>query len=118
MIKRILALLAVFLFLSCSKEPTYPQYRYHADWIIPDSSRNSQREWITKSIVATDQHLTTSDYEDPEDVIYALKQISFDLYKQRSEGLYVLKDEYDGTFVPFESLTSYEKQIFIKLKPR
>jgi hypothetical protein len=60
--------------------PVYPKYEVGTYTFVPDSLRDKQREWITKTVAAASNHMTGGDYEDPEDLIDEVMEESFTVF--------------------------------------
>jgi hypothetical protein len=95
----------------------YPKYSYGIEQMLPDSLKAKEMTFITETMKATDFHLTTSDYEDPEDVVQELR---FTYEKTNSvpvEGLYIQTDpQRMSDFIPYDRLNEKQKQIFERLR--
>lgn len=86
-------LFVVAMFIGCGTSvpigPDVYRYKIQNDF-IPDSNKVKIAKWITETMSATSNRMTTSDYEDPEDVIKQLEQTGKELFSVRIEGLEVL----------------------------
>ena len=93
-------------------------YRYAHREQVPDSLRDDMAKFITETMRASDQHLTTSDYEDVDDVVSEITHSAFRVYTTSVAGLEHTPD--DGNdywkFIPFNQLTDKQKIIFDSLK--
>jgi hypothetical protein len=85
-------------------------YTYAVKKIIPDSLKDESLRFIKEAITGASHKLTTSDYEDPEDVIFQLETTVENIYGKEVEGLI-----YNYTFIPVYRLTPHQKLIFDKL---
>jgi len=113
------------LIIGCGQNTATPatpasHYRYAYGEIVPDSLRDDMAKFITETMRACDQHLTTSDYEDVDDVVSEVRETAFKIYSIPTEGL-----EYDDPndqyvdswrFIPCNQLTTKQKVIFDSLK--
>lgn len=108
--------------ISCNDEPKQEplSYRYAYQEIIPDSLRDDMAKFITETMRAADQHLTTSDYEDVDDVVEEIRYTAKDIYSIPVEGLeWNNPNNMDASywkFIPHNQLTTAQKQIFDSLK--
>lgn len=82
----LLILLSIFV-AGCSSEPEPFPYRYAHGEQIPDSLRDDMAKFITETVRAADQHLTTSDYEDVDDVVSEVRSTAFKIYSFETQGL-------------------------------
>ena len=112
--KIILSLTLITLLTSCEQ---YPKYIYSIQDVLPDSLKAKEMQFIIETMKATDFHLTTSDYEDPEDVIRELKWTYEGTYKIPTEGLIIYPSiESMSIFIPYEKLNEQQKKIFVTVK--
>lgn len=113
----LLAIILGVTFSSC--EDNYPKYRYAIDHMVPDSLQDDKMKFITEGMRAADQHLTTSDYEDPEDVVSELSYVFDRTHHVAVEGVEVRAHLHDfWHFIPYSKLDSVQKQIFVTLKKK
>lgn len=109
-----IAIITMVSFSSCEK---YPNYKYGIRQIIPDSLKAKETEFITETMKATDFHLTTSDYEDPEDVVNECRATFESIYQVSVEGLEIRTcSECSSDFIPYNKLDEKQKKIFEDLK--
>jgi hypothetical protein len=110
------------LIIGCGQNTSHPEsnYRYAHGEIVPDSLRDDMAKFVTETMRASDQHLTTSDYEDVDDVVEQVTHTAREIYSTSVEGL-----EYDDPndnsgvwyrFIPYSQLTDKQKIIFDSLK--
>lgn len=107
----------------CTNKPSPPassNYRYAYGDQVPDSLRDDMANFVTETMRASDQHLTTSDYEDVEDVVLEVTATAFKIYAVPTEGLEYENpnDEFNNywKFIPYNQLTHKQKHIFNSLK--
>lgn len=126
--KKIFALLSLIIIVSCGPRVDHSNteiiYDYATRKIMPDSNKIKMAEWITKTVSATNFHMTGGDYEDPEDMIDELEDVGEDLFSVEVEGLYQTKtvtDKYgnesiDFKFIEKSKLNEKQLVIFYKFK--
>ena len=105
--------------VGCRNNPEPFPYRYaHGDQ-VPDSLRDDMAKFITETMRACDQHLTTSDYEDVDDVVSEVRETAFKIYTVTVDGLEWNNPNDDHnwySFIPYNQLTDKQKIIFDSLK--
>lgn len=108
--------------IGCNNEPKKSSascYRYAHGDVVPDSLRDNMAKFITETMRACDQHLTTSDYEDVDDVVSEVTRTAEKIYTVPTEGL-EYNDPNDGLewwiFIPYNHLSVKQKKIFDSLK--
>ena len=119
--KTLTILLLAITVIGCSNnsKPKYPTYNYGIDMAVPDSLRESHRQYVIQCISAVNYHLSAGDYEHPEVSIWRCKDVSRELYGIQMEGLYIKAKQFDMTeFYPYYQLHSTQKLIFNSLKPK
>lgn len=109
--------------IGCNNEPKKSSascYRYAHGNQIPDSLRDDMARFVTETMRACDQHLTTSDYEDVDDVVEEVTYTANKIYSIPVEGLEYNNpnDQSDDwwVFIPYNQLTTKQKSIFDSLK--
>ena len=80
--KKLALLFALFL-TGCEKSYSL----YWTGTYIPEDKKVEYAEFIQKTVSAASFHMTTSDYEDPEDVIREAKRTANELYGKNTYGL-------------------------------
>lgn len=119
--KNILFLLlmsASVIITGCSDKHEFP-YRYAHGEQVPDSSRDDMAKFITETMRASNQNLTTSDYEDVDDVVSVVTYTAEKIYTTSVDGLDYNDPNYNGEywkFIPYNQLTDKQKIIFDSLK--
>lgn len=109
-------LLAVVFLSSCEGEK-YPKYSLSTKTVIPEEDKEKYAEFIVKAVSSASYHMTTCDYEDPEDLIRQVEQTASNLY---SKEIQVLKLEnckschYD--YIEPTSFSEYQKHVFDSLQ--
>lgn len=107
--KLIVFVLGMFLLAGCEKTYTL-QY---GGTFIPDSNKTKYTEHIQKTIAAASFHMTTADYEDPEDLVAAAKRSADELYSVTYYELYV--HGWNQQYVKFDQMTTEESKIYDSL---
>ncbi len=113
------AWVAFMMISGCNTQPppVYPKYTYTIQQVVPDSSVDTRAQWIKDIVYNTNKNLTTSDYEDPEDVVQQAEYTSEHMYSKSVEGLWAKRDGTEnGFFIPHTQLNEYQKNLFQKLK--
>jgi hypothetical protein len=105
------------LFIASCDSSVYPAYKYGIGQEVPDSLKDDLKEFIVKTVSATNQQMSGGDYEDPEDVIATAEDVGTRLYAKPVEGLYV-KDNSQSwwEFKSKKYLTKNELDILENLK--
>lgn len=109
--KMIVFVLGMFLLVGCEKKYSLGV----GGIIVPDSNKTNYAEHVQKTIAAASFHMTTADYEDPEDLVEEARNSANQLF---SVTYYELKcDGYgcDRFRVPFDQMTSEESKIYDSL---
>lgn len=106
--KLLLLIFMSIVLLGCG-EHEYKLSEY-SDYYLPDSNKAKYAEFIQKTVAAASFHMSGGNYEDPEDVINAAKNIAMDLY-----GVETYNMLRDGYFVRFEKMTPRESLIYDSL---
>lgn len=109
------------LLLTGCHEVKKQKYIYDKQDIVPDSNKVKLATWIKETMSSTSSQMTTSDYEDPEDVIVQLEETGNKLFSVKVEGLKILRFEngYEVyTFFPYYELSDEETKIFKDLKQK
>lgn len=110
-----------FLLISCgigeNKKSTKPEivYNYTQITTIPDSNLVKMRDWIIKTVEATNKNMTGGDYEDPEDVIEQVEETANRLFSVKEDALQILSNGYWST-IPKNRMTKEELHILDSLK--
>jgi len=102
----------------------YPKIDYRLEKMgdeIPDSMVNDATDFIKELVKGTNQNLTTSDYEDPEDVIREAGDLAYRVYGKPKIGLMMVVDRCffcaeESNFIEVKYLTADQKEIFDSLK--
>lgn len=93
------------------------------DQIIPDSMKATAAKWITETIAAASKEMTTSDYEDPEDLVEEVFERALKLYG-REESIFFLtfiskSDPYNNRqWIEYKDLSPSQREVFDYLKNR
>ena len=82
---------------------------------VPDSLRLKQAEWITETMRAASNRLTTSDYEDPEDVLQQAQYTSEEIFGRKVSCLRISHDTGDHEYVIQERMTPEQRIIYDRL---
>lgn len=106
---------------SCEGQPPTIEDQYEIGYkkMVPPENVDKMADFITKTVSASNLHMTGGDYEDPEDVVEAAERTAKNLYEVEVEGLYYkYQKEYswEWAFTPKDSLKYRELEIFKKLK--
>lgn len=106
----IVFLLAIFILNGC-------EGKYSLVWggdFIPDSNKTKYTEYVQKVVSSASYHMTTADYEDPEDLVRAANNSAYELFSVTYYELY-----YDDGWKPYriklDQMTSEESKIFDSL---
>jgi hypothetical protein len=84
---------------------------------VPDSLRTIQAKWITETMRAASNRLTTSDYEDPEDVLEQAQSTSDHLFGRSVPCLRIShSDRYE--YVLIKDMTAEQRVIYDRLIQR
>lgn len=119
--KRLIFFLLISIILvSCGKNESQPKkpkidYQYTQMSVVPDSNVVKMREWILKTVEATNRSMTGGDYEDPEDVIEQAEETAKRIFSVKVDALEFLKDGYYHN-LPQERMTKEELHIMDSLK--
>lgn len=109
--KKLILLLSIFL-VGCTKEYSI----YSNGSYIPENKKAEYAEFIQKTVSAASYRMTTSDYEDPEDVIREAKRTANELYGKPTYGLRVLNCfECPIYRTNYGNMTTEERHIFDSL---
>lgn len=112
-------ILTLLLFMSCDNNNynPYPHYSYGKQSYLPDSNKQKVADFIIKSTSAASLHMSTADYEDPEDLIEQADRTGTKLYSVLGEGLYKRNcNECSINFLYKNELTEYQLKLFDSLK--
>lgn len=117
----IILLLLVVVLVSCGDRKPEPkpkmEYWYTTRIVLPDSNKVKMAEWITKTVAATNSHMTGGDYEEPEDVIEECADQAEDLFSVKEELLRYRKSTNDYWHdLTKDRMTKRELQILDSLK--
>lgn len=108
--KKLALLFALFL-TGCEK--TYSLYS--TGTYIPEDKKSEYAEFIQKTVSAASFRMTTSDYEDPEDVIREAKRTANELYGKETYGLCVVDITRTDCKSNYANMTMEERQIYDSL---
>lgn len=109
--KLILFVLGMFLLVGCGEKNYSLGY---GGTFIPDSNKVKYMEYVEKIISSASFHMTTADYEDPEDLVVAAKRSADELYSVTYYELYV--DGFGGPhYIKFDQMTPEETKIYDSL---
>lgn len=111
--KKLILLLSIFL-VGCTKEYSI----YSNGSYIPENKKAEYAEFIQKTVSAASYRMTTSDYEDPEDVIREAKRTANELYGKPTYGLVICTafDCFNRVYkTNYGSMTTEERHIFDSL---
>jgi hypothetical protein len=106
----------MLLLVSCEED--VPQYRVGTTTVIPDSSQQKIAEFIVQLMSATSFHMTTSDYEDPEDVIAEARRTAYQLYSVQIPCLQVKYPNLYWADIDPCCMTERQKQVFEELNKK
>lgn len=67
----------------------YPQYEYGTMFHVPDSNQVKYSQFVIAVMSSSTSHLTTSDYEDPEDVLEQAEETGKEIFSVKEEGLHI-----------------------------
>ncbi len=113
----VLGLLLALSLTSCMDEPSRLEYRYAMGSYMPDSLKEKYAEWITKTVSASNLHMTGGDYEDPEDVIQQAERTGERIFSIQTEGLETRQDSRSyWEFIPKNRLTGAQLKEMERLK--
>lgn len=110
-----------FLLISCgfneNKKSTKPEivYSYTQITTIPDSNLVKMRDWIIKTVEATNKNMTGGDYEDPEDVIEQVEETANRLFSVKEDALQILSNNY-WKIITKDRMSKRELEILDSLK--
>lgn len=107
----ILLLISSLLFMSCEDD-----YKYATQDVVPDSNKIKVSEFIIKTVSAASLHMSTADYEDPEDVIEQAERTANRLYSIQVEGLHIYQGNSSWVFIPYDKLSENQIIIFNRIK--
>lgn len=107
----------VVVFLSSCEDDKYPRYSLSTKSVIPEEDKEKYAEFVVKAVSSASYHMTTCDYEDPEDLIRQVEQTASNLY---SKEIQVLKLENckscDYDYIEPSSFSEYQKHVFDSLQ--
>ena len=91
------------------------QVRYET--IIPDTLKERVGTLVTAIVSGASSHMTTSDYEDPEDLVDAAKKFANELYEVRIKRVYLRyvpidEADYNPEYVLCEDLLHSQRKVF------
>lgn len=107
---------------SCDFTPIkYPivEYSIYQQRYVPDSLKPDMRKWITETVRAATNNISTEDYEDIDDTIEQAEESAYNIF---SVNVYSLRKEMrsrsrtDIIYINPESFDDYEKQMFDSLR--
>lgn len=119
--KMVSLLILVFLvnLASCDVDK-YPQYSITTTTVIPDSNKTKLADFIVKTVQAGSFRLSTSDYEDPEDLVWQVQKTGEAIYSVQIPAL--SKTYYNNAInslereiIPKDKLNVTDSIIFYKL---
>jgi hypothetical protein len=115
-----LSIIASFILAACSdNDPNhYPTYKLVNRTYTPDSLLLIKANWVTETVRASTNNLTTSDYEDVDDTIEETVHKSSQLFS-RDEIVLIRQNSAtysDYIIIRENQMTPYEKKIFTDLR--
>lgn len=110
--KMIVFVLGMFLLAGCGEKKYSLGY---GGTFIPDSNKVKYTEYVQKTIAAASFHMTTADYEDPEDLVVAAKRSADELYSIVYNELKCSGAGCDRMTIPFDQMTTEESKIYDSL---
>lgn len=110
--KMIIFVLGMFLLAGCGDKEYYLSY---GGTIIPDSNKTKYTEFVEKTISAASFHMTTADYEDPEDLVEEARKSADQLFSVTYYDLSCRGFGCDVQYIKFDQMTSEESKIYDSL---
>lgn len=110
--KMIVFVLGMFLLAGCGDKDYYLSY---GGSFIPDSNKTKYTEYVQKTIAAASYHMTTADYEDPEDLVEAARTSAKELFSVEYYDLSCRGFGCDVQYVKFDQMTTEESKIYDSL---
>jgi len=83
--------------------------------VVPDSMKAQMAKWITETVAAGTSNLSTSDYEDPEDLVEEVSDQAEKIFAVNTKFVYLSFIPKDGQMynsVLCEDLTPSQKRVF------
>lgn len=86
-------------------------------FIIPDSLKDKAAKLTADIVASASSHMSTSDYEDPEDLVEAAGKETHRLYSVSVKHVYLCfvptgEKDYNPEYVRYEDLTPSQKKVF------
>ena len=110
--KMIVFVLGMFLLAGCGDKEYSLGY---GEYFIPDSNKTKYSEFIQKTVSAASLHMTTADYEDPEDLVREAKQVALSLYGVEYYQLACRGNGCRRMSIAFDQMTTEESKIYDSL---
>ena len=110
--KMIVFVLGMFLLAGCGDKDYYLSY---GGQVVPDSNKTKYTDYVQKTIAAASFHMTTADYEDPEDLFREAKVSANELFAVDYYDLSCRGFGCDVQYVKFDQMTTEESKIYDSL---
>lgn len=103
-------LLSIFILTGCEGKYSLE----YGGTFIPDSNKTKYTEYVQKVVSAASYHMTTADYEDPEDLVRAAKNSADKLFSVTYYELYY-DDGWKPHYIKLDQMTPEESKIYDSL---
>jgi hypothetical protein len=88
----VIGILCASLFVGCEERVEKYDYKLCVYNGVPDSLKQRQEQWITNTVKAASERMSTSDYEHPEDLVEEVTDQSFALFSREMGTSYRLRE--------------------------
>lgn len=110
--KLIVFVLGMFLLAGCGVKDYYLSY---GGQVVPDSNKTKYTDYVQKTIAAASFHMTTADYEDPEDLFREAKVSANELFAVDYYNLNCRGFGCPRMVIAFDQMTSEESKVYDSL---
>lgn len=107
----IVFVLGMFLLVGCEKKYSLT----YSGSVIPDSNKTKYAEYVQKTVAAASFHMSTADYEDPEDLVEEARNSANQLFSVTYYELMCVGVSCDDRYIKFDQMTSEESKIYDSL---
>ena len=109
---KIIIILFLFLLVSCE---TYPKYSIYESYVLNDSLKSKKLDFITRTMSATNFHLSAGEYNNPEDVVRELNKVFNQTYEEKITGLKIHFSNTNSIRIPKDKLDPNQLVIYNRL---
>ncbi len=108
--KLIVFLIVMFILSGCNEKYSL----VYGGTFIPDSNKTKYTEYVQKVVSAASYHMTTADYEDPEDLVRAARNSANELFSVTYYELYYTSS-WNSYCIKHDQMTPEESKIYDSL---